>query len=80
VSKVSDEKRALGKQSVARVAASTETREAPRGPQRDHVADVLLRTPLDALGAPPRGQGATTENIWPYLKKEQRRHRGCIAG
>ena len=28
----------------------------------------------------PRWQGATTENIGPYLKKEQRRQRGCIAG
>ena len=28
----------------------------------------------------PREPGATTENIGQYLKKEQRRSRGCIVG
>jgi hypothetical protein len=28
----------------------------------------------------PRWQGATTENIGPYSKKEQRSQRGCIVG
>jgi hypothetical protein len=28
----------------------------------------------------PRGQGATTENIQPYLREKQRSPRGCIVG
>ncbi|MFN2444019.1 MAG: hypothetical protein ABR606_00265, partial [Vicinamibacterales bacterium] len=52
-----------------KVPASTETGETPRHPST-----------AAALGTPPREQGATTENIGPYLKKEQRSPRGWLTG
>jgi hypothetical protein len=41
------------------------------------VAEVAAST---EGGEAPRWQGATTENTELYLREEQRRQRGCIAG
>jgi hypothetical protein len=45
-----------------------------------HLQSVVKVTASTEDGEAPRGQGATTENIGPYLKKQQRSPRACIAG
>ena len=46
-------------------------------PAAQPVVEVPASTETDEA---PRGPGATTENIGPYSKKEQRSQRGCIVG
>ena len=44
-----------------------------------HCQPVVKVWRCTETGEAPRGQGATTENIGPYLKEEQRRQPGCPA-
>jgi len=67
----------LNRLACRRMAARSRACAAPVVPSYQPVVEVTAST---EGGEAPRGQGATTENIGPYLKKEQRSLRGCIAG